>query len=117
MFIKEAIATAWLRPYDVLVCDHASIYQNGYNGDLADLLWNSQGLDNQPLNILVLPLPTRSLKLNPIELVWNTLVMRVKYSRLAVRESHVVARAAGTILNAMDFDLIRRTFRHCGYRC
>ena len=84
MFIQEAIATAWLRPYDVLVCDNAAIHRNGYNGDLADFLWNSRGLDNQPLNILLLPLPTRSPELNPIELVWNTLVMRVKYSHLAV---------------------------------
>ena len=66
---------------------------------------------------LFLPMPNRSPELNPIELVWNTLVMRVKYSRLAVGETHVVARAAETVLNAMDFDLIRRTFRHCGYRC
>ena len=117
MFIQEAIATAWLRPYNVLICDNAAIHQNGYNGDLADFLWNSPGLENQPLNILLLPLPTQSPELNLIELVWNTLVMSVKYKRLAVREFHVVARAAETVLNEMDFDLIRRTYRHCGYRC
>ena len=41
---------------------------------------------------LFLPMPNRSPELNTIELVWNTLVMRVKYSRLAVVESHVVGK-------------------------
>ena len=117
MFIKEVIATAWLRPYNVLVYDDATIHQNGYNGDLSYFLWNSQGLENQPLNILLLPLPTWSLELNPIKLVWNKLVMRLKYGRLAVGETHEVANPAETVLNAIDFNLIRRTFRHCGYRC
>ena len=58
MFIQEAVETAWLRPNKILVCYNATIHQNGYNGDLADFLWNSPGLDNEPLNILLLPLPT-----------------------------------------------------------
>ena len=58
LFIEEAIATAWLRPYDVLVCDNATIHLQGYNGDLGDLLWNSLALDGEPLRILFLPLPT-----------------------------------------------------------
>ena len=69
LFIEEAIATAWLRPYDILICDNATIHQQGYNGDLADLLWNSPTLDGAPLRILLLPLPTQLPELNPIELV------------------------------------------------
>ena len=79
LFIEEAIATAWLRPYDVLVCDNTTIHLQRYNGNLADLLWNILALDGEPLRILLLPLPTRSPELNPIELVWNIMVQRVKY--------------------------------------
>ena len=117
LFIEEAIATAWLRPYDELVCDNATIHLQGYNGDLGDLLWNSLALDGEPLRILFLPLPTRSLELNPIELVWNIMVQRVEYGPKRVGETHAVARAAENVLNMMDFELMCRTFHHCGYRC
>ena len=79
LFIEEAIATAWLRTYDILICDNATIHQQGYNGGLANLLWNSLALDGAPLRILLLTLPTRSPELNPIKLVWNIMVQRVKY--------------------------------------
>ena len=117
LFIEETIATAWLRPYDVLVCDNATIHLQGYNGDLSDLLWNSCALDGEPLRILLLPLPTRSPELNPIELVWRIMVQRVKYGQKRVGETHAVARAAENVLNMMDFELMRHTFRHCGYPC
>ena len=117
LFIEEAIATAWLMPYDVLVCDNATIHLQGYNGDLRDLLWNSRALDGEPLRILLLPLPTRSPELNPIELVWHIMVQRVKYGMKRVGEPHAVARAAENVLNMMNIELMRRTFRHCGYRC
>ena len=48
LFIEEAIATAWLRSHDILICDNATIHQQGYNGDLGDFLWNSPGLDGAP---------------------------------------------------------------------
>ena len=110
MFIQEAIGTAWLSPYNVIVCDNAAIHQNGYSGNLADFLWKSPGLDNQPLNILLLQLSTRSPHLSSIELVCNTLVMRVKYRTLPIGASNVVVKEAETVSNAMDFDLIRRTY-------
>ena len=58
LLIEEAIATSWLRPYDILICDNADIHQQGYNGNLAELLWNSPTLDGEPLRIFLLPLPT-----------------------------------------------------------
>ena len=58
LFIEDSIASAWRRPHDVLICDNVTIHLQGYNGDLADLLWNSLALDGEPLRILLLPLPT-----------------------------------------------------------
>ena len=34
-----------------------------------------------------------------------------------VGEPHAVARAAENVLNMMNFELMRKTFRHCGYPC
>ena len=116
LFIEESIATEWLRPYDILIYDNAAIHQQGYNGDLAELLWNSLALDGEPLHILLLPLPTRSPEINPIKLVWNIMVQRVKYGGKRVGEKNSVAQAAENVLNTMDFQLLRRTFRHCEYR-
>ena len=45
------------------------------------------------------------------------MVQRVKHGGKRVGEMHSVARAAENVLNAMDLELMRRTFRHCGYRC
>lgn len=59
----------WLKPGEILVCDNASIHKKGRNKDLADFLWQSPDLDGQPLNILMLPLPTWSPELNPIEFI------------------------------------------------
>ena len=117
LLIEEVIATSWLRPYDILICDNSAIHQQGYNGNLAELLWNSPTLDGEPLRIFVLPLPTWSPELSPIKLVWNIIVQRVNYSGKRVYETHSVAQAAENLLNTMDFKLLHRTFRHFGYCC
>ena len=35
-------------------------------------------MDGQPLRVVAVPFPTRAPELNPIELNWNTFVMRLK---------------------------------------
>ena len=77
MFVEDSVTSGWLRSFDMLVCDNAAIHKKGYNCDLADFLWNSPGLDGEPLCILLLSLPTQSPKLNPIELIWNTLIIHI----------------------------------------
>ena len=68
-FLEDKIACGWLQIYDIIVCDNAAIHKSGYNDDLAEYLWDCPGLNGEPLRILLLPLPTRSPELNPIELL------------------------------------------------
>ena len=113
--MEDMIACGWLQAYDIIVCDNAAIHESGYNDDLAEYLWDCPGLNGEPLRILLLPLPTRSPELNPIELLWNTLAQRLRGLRRGVEGAHAVARAAEAIMGAFNFGLIERTFRHCGY--
>ena len=99
----------------MLVCDNASIHEKGYNVDLADYLWNIPGLGREPLYILLLPLPTQSPELNPIELVWNTLVMRIRGVQRRDDGAHVIAQRAEEVMNVFDFALMLRTYHHYGY--
>ena len=73
---------------------------------LSDWLWNGPALDGEPLRILLLPLPTRSSKLNLIELVWHVLVMRVKHGGSRGGEAHSVSRSAEHVLDTMVFNLV-----------
>ena len=56
---------------DVLVLDNAAVHQYKDNYYLQEYLYTECG-------ILLLFLPTRSPELNPIELLWNTLVQILK---------------------------------------
>ena len=113
--MQEAILCGWLHPNDVLVCDNAAIHNSGINSDLEDFLWNTIGINGLPLRILLLPLPTQSPELNPIELVWNTIVMRVRHSVITLMGAHAVARMAELVMNQLDLATVIATYRHCGY--
>ena len=115
-FVEEAILSGWLRPYDILVCGNAAIHEKGYNCDLSHFLWDTPSLDGEPLNILLLPLPTRSPELNPIELIWHIMVQRLRGVQRRVNGNHKVARCAEIVLDEIDFGVVRRTYRHCGYK-
>ena len=102
-------------PYDVLVCDNTAIHDKEYNIDLADYLWDSPGLNGEPLHILFLSLPARSPELNPIELIWNRLIMSIRGVQRRDDGAHVIARRMEEVMNAFYFSLMLYTYRHCGY--
>ena len=101
---------------DILVCDNASLHAKGYNSDLAEWLWSVEGFDGMPLNILLMPLPTRSPELNPIELVWNTMVMRLKSRDIDKAGGHVLAKEACKVMDEIDLHLVVRTYCHFGLK-
>ena len=77
-FLKEAFVCGWMCPHDTVFCDKATIHKKGYNRNLSHFLWETLGLDGEPLNILLVTLPKRSPELNPIELIWKILCMRMR---------------------------------------
>ena len=114
--MEDAILNSWLTRNDILVCDNASLHAKGYNSDLAEWLWNVEGYDGRPLNILLMPLPSGSPELNPIELVWNTIVIRLKGRDIDKAGGHVVAKEACRVMDEIDLQLVVRTYRHCGLK-
>jgi hypothetical protein len=69
--VIEAIVDGFLVEGDVLVLDNATIHTGKENDAMADWSWERHG-------IFFAFLPTRSPELNPIELVWNYLVQKLR---------------------------------------
>ena len=71
MSIQHACAVGFFHHEGVLTLDNASIHNRGNTSVLEDWLLEVSG-------VLVLFLPPWSPNLNPIELVWNTMVKHLK---------------------------------------
>ena len=108
-FILSNLASGFLRTGDFLVLDNASIHHYEEMVGMDDYLWNYHGIFLQFL-------PTRSPELNPIELLWNTLVQRLKHAPLHDPVFfHRVARMAEMLMNAFTHADVEASFRRCGY--
>ena len=87
-FILLALQAGYFNRGDIFIFDNWTGHLNAEAAMLEDLLWNYQPYPGAPpMNILVKYLPTRSPELNPIELVFQILVQRMK------RECHLGVRA------------------------
>jgi hypothetical protein len=117
VFMSKTVGEGYFNRGDVVVMDNAAIHTGGDCHDLEDLLWEFPGHDGLPMQIGVLYLPTRSPELNPIELVWHTMVQRLKQVPLNVPrpQSHASAHFAAMVLGSMDHELMVTTAIHCGY--
>ena len=116
--VEDAIATGFLQRWDVLVLDNASIHIAGENDVLQDWLWNAPSpWDGQPLRILLVLLPPRAPELNPIELLWQLLVKRLKLLELEGLRAfaHAPAIAAASIMKAFTFNDVGKNYKKCGY--
>ena len=66
---------------------------------------------------MVLFLPPRSPELNPIELVWNTLVQRLNLVPMTVMRnigSNSVAIKSEEVLQGISYEDVEGAFRHAG---
>ena len=106
--IECSVAKGFLGPGDILVLDNAAIHIYRESQGLFDYLWSH--------GILLITLPTRVPELNPIELVWNTLVQRLLALCLSVTGGrHSIVEFSSYILSTMTHHEVSKYFAHCGY--
>lgn len=111
MQILLGVQTGYFLPGDVIVLDRATIHTGGVNESLQDWLWDN-------FRIFILLLPARTPEWNPIELVWNILVQRLRtFSIFIARQlgQHSLVQAAMIILNNITHVEINGCYRKCGY--
>lgn len=103
--VMRAISHGYFDAHDVIVVDNAT-----YHKDLEELLWNT-------CRAAVLRLPARSPEWNPKELVWNTLVQRMKYYNIEMlrefRGRHVVAHVGKELLQEITFEEVQSFYEKC----
>ena len=109
-FILESVACGFLRYGDILVLDNAAIHRYKDSSELPGYLWSYYG-------DFFHFLPTRSPELNPIELLWNTLAQRLKYTPLTENgnRSHRVVQSATMVMNAFTHIDVEKCYRHDNY--
>ena len=113
--VMDAIVDRFLVKGDVLELDNAAIHTGGENDTMADWLWSRFG-------IFVAFLPTRSPELNPIELLWNYLVQKLKHYLMQTLHENMAsigqtmdaaAFVAKEILDGTAHKLVGNFFIHC----
>jgi hypothetical protein len=97
------VESGWLVHDEILVMDNAAVHTGHEAQDLEQWFWELI-VEERPLHVLVIYLPTRSPELNPIELVFHIFSCRIRAYRIR-RTNGPVDRAVRTILNC---------YKHCG---
>jgi hypothetical protein len=106
--VDDAIARGFLKEGDVLIMDNASIHRFKENEVLEEYLWEEFG-------IFMLTLPTRSPEMNPIELLWNTLVSRMKCFFVDHSDKVPIHLMATRIMDRFRHEDVFKAFKKCGY--
>ena len=118
-FIVGAVACGWLNKGDFVVVDNAILHSGGHADIASDFLWNAEGLDGEPLHITIIPFPTRAPELNPIEMSWNTFVLRLQMRRTAILNAggggQTLVTAAGDTLSSFTHEDNEKNYTKCGY--
>jgi hypothetical protein len=110
-FVVQNLSSGFLQPGDFLVLDNALIHYFQEATGLDSYLWNYHG-------IFIQFLPTRSPELNPIELLWNTLMQQLKHFPLSDDyrpRTHRVAHAAEILMSEFTHEDVDACYRHCSY--
>jgi transposase len=106
--VEDAIIHGFLKRNDVLIMDNASIHMFKENEVLEEYLWEEHG-------IFLLTLPTRSPEMNPIELLWNTLVKRMKRFFVEYSDCVPIHQMASRTMDSFRHEDVFLAFKKCGY--
>ena len=110
--VYHAFCKGFLRTGDVLVMDNAAIHHYQEASALEYVLMEKCG-------VLVLYLPPRAPELNPIELLWNTLVKRLKRESLEYDNtyfgSHRAAHIAKEVMQKFTHEDVRKVYKKRNY--
>lgn len=103
---ENAVQDGFLRPWDVLVVDNATVHN-----EVETMLWDT-------CRVMVLFLPPRAPEWNPKELVWQTMLQRMgSYPLSALKELYgdrdIVATAAARSLSQTTFSEVRSYYSKC----
>jgi hypothetical protein len=88
IFVCSLITIGFFLQHVVLVMDNATIHTGGASENIEELLWNTV-IDGHPLHVLVIYLPTCSLELNPIKLIFHILHLKRNLQGYPTLERHV----------------------------
>jgi transposase len=108
--IEMLLATNWFERGDVLTVNNASIHVGQEADIVEEMLWNA-------MQVVMVFLPTRLPKLNPIELVFHILSRGIRSHRqqqMAGPCDKAVLDLLCQVLDDMRFDLTSQCCRHCG---
>ena len=105
--IKQSIRKGFLKEYDTLILDNASIHRFGAARKFCDWLCTNH-------HIFLLFLPTRSPELNPIEMIWNIHLQRLRMYRREVEgfENNVLD-ILDHILDHITHDDVKKCYKKC----
>jgi hypothetical protein len=111
--VENALANRFLLPGDILILDNASIHCM-YQGEKT-LVWKTGCMPYDHCGIFLVFLPPWSPWLNPIELMWNELVMKLRTWDLSrPRPSgNAAAHVAACIMDSFTHDDVMGCHRHC----
>lgn len=115
-FVILALQAGYFNRGDIFIIDNWTGHLNAEAAMLEDLLWNYEPYPGAPpMNIFVKYLPTRSPELNPIELVFQILVQRMKREcLLGVRADSGLAKLfAEKVFGEMTHIDMLKVTRHC----
>ncbi len=106
--VEDAIASRFLRAGNVLVMDNAANHTGKENTVLEDWLWEEH-------SIFALFLPAQMPEWNPIELMWNCLMQRLKhYDWDHLSASYRVVHTAIYVLDCITHDEVERFYEKSG---
>ena len=108
--IERAAFSGWLKPWDVLVMSDTKIHTGGECSVNEDFLWNNY-------RILVVYLPPRSPKYNPVTKIWKEVTHDLDRTRLNPYRSHDITHATAYILDQFSHREIDRFYAECYAEC